>query len=66
MQQAGVDEVLIRARLDQGISRALPFRFVAAAYETQLILTSNEAFEAVGQRIRGQAPSPSQTVLGQK
>ena len=31
MQQAGVDEVLIRARLDQGIARALPFRFVTAA-----------------------------------
>lgn len=31
MQQAGVDEALIRARLDQGIARALPFRFVTAA-----------------------------------
>ena len=31
MQQAGVDESLIRARLDQGIARALPFRFVTAA-----------------------------------
>ena len=31
MQQAGVDETLIRARLDQGIARALPFRFVTAA-----------------------------------
>jgi 60 kDa SS-A/Ro ribonucleoprotein len=31
MQQAGVDEVLIRARLEQGIARALPFRFVTAA-----------------------------------
>lgn len=31
MQQAGVDETLIRARLDKGIARALPFRFVTAA-----------------------------------
>ena len=31
MQQAGVDEKLIRARLSEGISRALPFRFVTAA-----------------------------------
>jgi hypothetical protein len=31
MQRAGVDEALIRARLDQGIARALPFRFVTAA-----------------------------------
>ena len=31
MQQAGVDEALIRARLDQGIARALPFRFITAA-----------------------------------
>jgi 60 kDa SS-A/Ro ribonucleoprotein len=31
MQQAGVDEALIRTRLDQGIARALPFRFVTAA-----------------------------------
>jgi hypothetical protein len=31
MQQAGVDESLIRARLDQGVARALPFRFVTAA-----------------------------------
>lgn len=31
MQQAGVDESLIRDRLVQGISRALPFRFVTAA-----------------------------------
>jgi len=31
MQQAGVDESLIRARLDKGIARALPFRFVTAA-----------------------------------
>lgn len=31
MQQVGVDESLIRARLGQGIARALPFRFVTAA-----------------------------------
>lgn len=31
MQQAGVEEALIRARLEQGIARALPFRFVTAA-----------------------------------
>jgi len=31
MQHAGVDEVVIRERLDQGIARALPFRFVTAA-----------------------------------
>ncbi len=31
MLEAGVDEALVRARLDQGIARALPFRFVTAA-----------------------------------
>lgn len=31
MQQAGVEESLIRERLSEGINRALPFRFVTAA-----------------------------------
>lgn len=37
MQQAGVDESLIRARLAEGCERALPFRFITAArYAPQL------------------------------
>ena len=42
MQESGVDEALVRSRLSDGIKRALPFRFIAAAKHAPRLESSIE------------------------
>jgi hypothetical protein len=61
MQQAGVDDGLIRERLEQGARKALPFRFVAAARYAPTLESAIEAgmFKAA----EGLASLPGKTGL---
>ena len=61
MQQAGVAEALIRARLDQGIARALPFRFVTAAAHAPNLEDALEAAMLKG--VSDLQPLPGKTGL---
>ncbi len=61
MQQYGVDESLIRARLSDGISRALPFRFLSAARYAPSLEDAIEA--AMFKAIEGQEQLPGKTGL---